>query len=148
VSVQNDPTGSGAGQRLSYVVFHNTGDSTCVLRGAPGVSLVGSNNGTQIGAAAARSTGGPAVSIPAGSYALAELTFPKIDKNGGAYGDGNGYDPKCEAKAADGYRVYPPHSFRAYFSANKTYGCSTHLQTLGVGPVEPATKFSDFKPKF
>ena len=88
VSVQNDPTGSGAGQRLSYVVFRNTGSSTCVLRGAPGVSLVGDGNGTQIGAAATRSPGGPAVTIPAGSYALADLTYPNIDENGGAYGDG------------------------------------------------------------
>lgn len=146
VSVQNDPTGSGAGQRLSYVVFRNTGDSTCELRGAPGVSLVGDGDGTQIGAAAARSTDGPTVSIPAGSYALAELTFPAIDKNGGAYGDGDGHDPKCQAKPVDGYRVYPPHSFRAYFSADKTYGCSTDLQALRVGSVEPASKFSYFHP--
>lgn len=148
VSVQDDPTGSGAGQRLSYVVFRNTGSSTCVLRGAPGVSLVGDGNGTQIGAAAAREASGPTVSIPAGSSALAALSYPDIDEHGGAYGDGTGKDPQCEAKAVDGYRVYPPHSFRASFTrVADLYGCSTDLQTLHVSAVEPASKYADFTPK-
>jgi hypothetical protein len=147
--VQDDPTGSGAGQRLSYVVIRNIGDASCVLRGAPGVSLVGGGNGTQIGAAAARSAASTPVTVPAGSYALAALSYPSIDKNGGAYGDGKGHDPACEAKAVDGYRVYPPHSFRAYFTrVADLYGCSTKLQTLRVSAVAPASKYSYFKPKY
>jgi hypothetical protein len=147
--VQDDPTGSGTSQRLSYVVFRNTGTAKCALRGAPGVSLVGDGNGTQIGAAAARSSTDSTVTIQPGSYALAALSYPNIDKNGGAYGDGKGHDPQCEAKAADGYRVYPPHSFHAYFDqVPNLYGCSTKLQALRVSAVAPASKYSDFKPKF
>lgn len=149
VSVQNDPTGSGAGQRLSYVVFRNTGPSDCVLRGAPGVSLVGSGDGTQVGAAAARSTDGTVVTIRPGSFALAPLSSPNIDENGGAYGDGDGNDPQCQAKPVDGYRVYPPHSYRASFTrVPNLYGCSTQLQTLRVSAVAPASEYPDFEPRF
>lgn len=147
VSVQADGELSGAGQAGSFVVFRNTGTQNCVLRGAPGVSLVGDNNGTQVGAAAARATGGTAVTIAPGSYAVALLTYPNVDKNGGAYGDGAGHDPKCEAKPVDGYRVYPPHSFRAFFSGAKDlYGCSTQLQALRVLTVQPASKYPYFRP--
>lgn len=148
VSVQDDPTGSGAGQRLSYVVFRNTGPSACALRGAPGVSLVGDGNGTQIGAAAARSSSTSTVMIQPGSYALAALSYPNIDAHGGAYGDGEGHDPQCEAKAVDGYRVYPPHSFRAFFTrVPDLYGCSTTLQTLHVSAVAPPSTYADFTPR-
>lgn len=148
VSVQADGELSGAGQADSFVVFRNTGTRDCVLRGAPGVSLVGDDNGTQVGAAAARATRGDPVTIAPGSYAAAVLTYPNVDKNGGAYGDADGHDPQCEAEPVDGYRVYPPHSFRAFFSsAEHLYGCSTELQALRVETVQPGSEYPYFKPR-
>ena len=86
VSVQNDPEGSGAGQRAAFVVFRNAGTSTCHLEGTPGLSLVGHSNGTQLGRPAARGTrGGTDVTIAAGGYALAPVSYTYIDKTGGAY---------------------------------------------------------------
>ncbi|MFD1722308.1 DUF4232 domain-containing protein [Amnibacterium endophyticum] len=153
VSVQNDPTGSGAGQRLSYVVFRNTGSSPCVLEGWPGVSLVGDGNGTQVGRAAreqgALQPGERPIMIAPGATALAALSYPYINATGGAYGDGtSGGDPKCRAQEVDGYRVYPPHSFHAFFSpASGLYGCSTDLQNLYVAPVTDASAAKGFTPK-
>lgn len=153
VSVQADPTASGAGHAGSFVVFRNTGRTSCTLRGWPGVSLVGDGNGTRIGAAAteqgALQPGVRTVSIRPGAYALAALSYPNIDATGGAYGDGTtDGDPTCKAQHADGYRVYPPHSFRAFFSrANGLYGCSTQQHLVYVSPVTPASDASRFTPK-
>jgi hypothetical protein len=148
-SVQYNPEGSGAGQRESFVVFRNTGHSTCFLEGTPGLSLVGGGNGTQIGQPAIRTTHGTKnVSVPAGGYALSVVNYTYVDKNGGNYGTGSGTDPKCRAKAADGYRIYAPHSYKAAYSAFKTYACSTSLRWISVGPVMPASSIKGFSPKF
>lgn len=140
VTVKYDPEGAGAGQRTSWVIFRNTGSSPCVLEGAPGVSLVGGGNGTQLGRPADRPTpNGSVVTIPAGSYAGALLNYTYVDENGGNFNTGGG-DPTCKAAPADGYRVYPPHSFRAYFAPFKTYACTTSQRWINVQPVQPADK--------
>lgn len=148
VTVQHDPEGDGAGQRGAFVVFRNTSSSPCRLEGTPGLSLVGGGNGTQIGKPAARgSAGAKLVTIAAGKYALAGVTYTYVDENGGNFSDGNGHDVTCQAKAADGYRVYPPHSYRAYFTDAKTYACSTNVHWISVGAVKPAAAYKYFTPK-
>jgi len=149
VSVQNDPEGSGAGQRAAFVVFENTGRTACRLEGTPGLSLVGGGHGTQIGTPATRSTtGAKLVDIAPKHYALAPVQYTYVDKNGGNFSTGNGHDPDCRAKPADGYRVYPPHSYRAYFTRNSTYACSTTIRWVSVGPVMPSSRAQSFTPKF
>jgi hypothetical protein len=148
VSVQNDPEGSGAGQRAAFVVFRNAGTRTCHLEGTPGLSLVGHGNRTQLGKPATRGTkGGTNVSITPGGYALAPVTFTYIDKTGGNYSDGRGHDAKCKAEAADGYRVYPPHSYKAFYSAFGTYACTTDVQWITVYPTRAASSTKGFTPK-
>ena len=122
------------------MIFRNTGSSSCVLEGTPGVSLVSGGDGKQLGQPAQRGTGGSTVTIPAGGYAGASLNYTYVDKNGGNFNDGNGHDPTCQAAQADGYRVYPPHSFRAYFAPATTYGCTTDKKWITVGAVVPASK--------
>jgi hypothetical protein len=146
VMVQPDPEGGGAGHTDSFVVFRNTGSSACDLEGAPGVSLVGHDDGTQLGRSAARIPGAkaPVVHLQAGGTAVAELVYSVIDAHGGVYGDGNGHDPQCEATQADGYRVYPPHSFRSVFVREaKLYACTTDVDWISVQPVRAsATGFT------
>ena len=146
--MQNDPEGSGAGQRAAFVVFRNAGTSTCHLEGTPGLSLVGHSNGTQLGKPAARGTrGGTDVTIAAGGYALAPVSYTYIDKTGGAYGDGHGHDPRCQAQAADGYRIYPPHSYKAFYFPSNTYACTTAIQWITVYPTRAASSTKGFTPK-
>ena len=141
VTVKYDPDGAGAGQRSAWVIFRNTGSGSCGLAGAPGVSLVGHENGTQLGQPADRTgDGSSTVTIPAGSYAGAQLNYTYVDKNGGNFNNGKGGDPGCKAAAANGYRIYPPHSFRAYFVRYPTYACTTDQRWIHVGPVQPASK--------
>ncbi|MFD1722439.1 DUF4232 domain-containing protein [Amnibacterium endophyticum] len=146
MTVKYDPDGAGAGQRSSWVIFRNTGSSSCVLAGTPGVSLVGHGDGTQLGAPADRFGGtSSTVSIPANGYAGALLDYTYVDKNGGNFNTGTDtrpHDPSCKAAAADGYRVYPPHSFRAFFVKQATYACTTDRQWIHVGPVQPASKIA------
>lgn len=144
VTVKYDPKAAGAGQRSSWVIFRNTGSSSCVLAGAPGVSLVGHGDGTQLGAPADGSgDSSEPVTIPAGGYAGARLQYTYVDANGGDFNTGTDsapHDPSCKAAAADGYRVYPPHSFRAWFVKYPTYACTTDRRWMFIGPVEPAGK--------
>ncbi|AZH84189.1 DUF4232 domain-containing protein [Plantibacter sp. PA-3-X8] len=123
---------AGAGSIFSNVVFTNTGRESCVLRGAPGVSVVGDGDGTQLGAAAVQQEdAAPAdVTLPAGGSASATLTSVNIGSDGGPLDD-------CEAVTGDGYRVYPPHSFTAVFVASSAVpACSnTAVAWMTIGPV-------------
>jgi hypothetical protein len=120
VHVHFDGEASGAGQRLAYVDFQNTGTATCTLHGAPGVSLVGRGNGTQLGRPADHDQTGaaPLVHLQHGQSARADLQFSSIDAGGGAY------DTACHVAKADGYRIYPPHSYRAVYVPSPQYACT------------------------
>lgn len=148
VSVQHDPEADGAGQRGAFVVLRNTGSSTCHLQGTPGLSLVGGGNGKQIGKPAERITSGAKlVALGPGKTALAQIQYTYVDKNGGNFNDGKGGTVACNSEAADGYRVYPPHSYRASFTPTKTYACSTSVHWITISPVRPASDFPYFTPK-
>jgi cytoskeletal protein RodZ len=148
VSVQHDPDADGAGQRGAFVVLRNIGRTTCRLQGTPGLSLVGGGNGEQIGKPAERITSGAKlVTLPPGRTALAQVQYTFVDENGGDFNDGKGGTVACNSEAADGYRVYPPHSYRASFTPAKTYACSTSVQWITISPVRPASDFPSFTPK-
>lgn len=132
VTVVPDEGGAGAGSTASAVVFTNTGDA-CVLEGAPGVSIVGGGNGTQIGVPAEQSGTPVAVDIPAGGSARAPLSSINIGSGGGPLG------ADCAVTTGDGYRVYPPHSFEAVFvPLAGVAACSSTAVFLQIGVVEPA----------
>lgn len=105
------PGDGAAGTEYVPIVFTNTGTRSCVLRGAPGVSVVGDGNGTQLGKPADRDqSGAQDVRLDAhGGQAHATLAIVDLSPTDGSPLGG------CTPKRGDGYRVYPPHSTRAFF---------------------------------
>ena len=121
-----------AGSTYSNVVFTNTGSTACNLQGAPGVSVVGKGNGTQLGVPASHEgSGTPAiVSVPAGGSVSAQLQSTNIGTDGGPLGS------QCQATTGDGYRVYPPHSYHAFFVAQAgVAACASTVVWMHVQPV-------------
>jgi hypothetical protein len=94
------------------LVFTNTGGSACELRGAPGLSVVGDGNGTQLGVPAARDqSGARTVRLAAhGGQVYAPFSGPELASGGGGAA-------RCPGgvRSGDGYRVFAPHSTRAFF---------------------------------
>jgi hypothetical protein len=149
VSLSEDENGNGLSHRGFFVAFRNTGTTRCKLRGAPGVSLVGGGNGTQLGAAAERTemTSPPTVEIAPDGYAVAVLDSEDMDTHGGVFADGHGGNPKCKVTKADGYRIYPPHSYQAIFvKQTGLYSCTTQVHWQSIGEVNPADRVNGFKP--
>ncbi|WP_317698844.1 DUF4232 domain-containing protein, partial [Aeromicrobium sp. REDSEA-S32_B7] len=54
VTVRPDPNGAAAGSTFDDVLLRNTGGTTCLMTGWPGVSFVTGSQGRQVGAPAAR----------------------------------------------------------------------------------------------
>lgn len=100
------------------------------MRGFPGVSFVGDNNGTQIGAPAQREEVGSeaTINLPPGGTASAALLIANA---------GNYDASTCEPTPTDGFRVYPPNSTTAIFIPDTDWtGCaSTSIELLSVQPV-------------
>lgn len=130
------PADGAAGSDYRAIRFTNTGRSSCVLRGYPGISVVGKANGTQLGSAAKHGGGTLRdVAIPAGDHRDAQLVSVNISGGGGGLGS------RCHVLPGDGYRVYPPHSRRAFFvRSTGVLACSNiGWMTIGVvGPKLPA----------
>ena len=122
-----------AGSFVQDIVFTNTGSSSCLLRGAPGLSVVGDGNGTQLGAAAARDeSGAKDVQLSAhGGQAYARFGGPEL-----APGTDGAKHCAGGVRAGDGYRVYPPHSTRAFLLRDSdVLACPTGGAFLHVAVV-------------
>jgi hypothetical protein len=123
------PNGA-AGSEIIPIIFTNTGSTSCELHGFPGVSFVGDGNGTQLGAAAdedstvaiQQNTVKPGTAVQAQVKVVQAANFSN-----------------CTVVAADGFRVYPPHSFEAVFvKATGLSACSNaDVHLLAVQPVLP-----------
>lgn len=89
-----------AGSVLIDLNFTNAGSTDCTLHGFPGVSFVGMENGTQIGAPAVREgDSSPAVTLKPGDTTIAALKISRAEN----------YDSDaCSLQPVDGLRVYPP----------------------------------------
>lgn len=112
----------GAGSTVVPIVFTNTGTRDCQLEGFPGVSLVGDEDGTQIGAAAAEDS-----SVPIEVFTLAPNDSVQALVT---VTNASNYDT-CGSETADGFRVYPPHSFDAVFVPTTDYApCVDESVTL------------------
>lgn len=124
--------GGGAGSESYDVLFTNTGGSACALRGAPGVSVVGDGNGTQLGKPADRIRSGVrTVRLAVGKTAAAPLQVVHIGTDGGPL-DG------CTVQKGDGYRVFAPHSKQAVLVDDATaVACVRGPSFMTVGPVVP-----------
>jgi len=123
-----------AGTGYVPVVFTNTGSRSCVLRGSPGVSVVGDGDGdgTQLGKPAERDqSAAQDVRLDAhGGQAHATLALVDFSAGDGAPLTG------CTPKRGDGYRVYPPHSTRAFFVRDSgALACDPGPAFMRVGVV-------------
>ncbi len=131
VNIRTAPGGGGAGSEYYQVLFTNTGGSTCELRGAPGVSVVGGGDGSQIGPAADRAQDGvKTLQIAVGATVVADLKVVNI-------GDSGGPLQGCTVRHGDGYRVYAPHSTRAVFVQDAKAVACTNTGFMTVGVVTP-----------
>jgi hypothetical protein len=121
----------GAAGTIYYpIVFRNTSGSACALRGFPGVSSVGGDDGHQIGGAARRQLGRPArtVVLVPGAYGSA------------AYGQADALNyPKarCKPEHARGLRVYPPNAYAARYLPLAHLACSAPVGDSVIGRVVP-----------
>jgi hypothetical protein len=102
--------GASAGHYELKIVLENEASEPCVLQGWPGVSFVGDEDGTQIGAAATLDRSSPhgSVTLAPGASAHANLSVANAQN----------FDDGCEQTTADGLRVYPPGEKRSLFVQN------------------------------
>lgn len=123
---------AGAGSTYSELVFTNTGDTACELRGAPGVSVVDAS-GTQLGEAADRidDDAPPTLTVDPGASVTATLQATNIDPDGGPLED-------CPVVYGTGYLVYPPHSFTGVLvdMSDPVPACESATVFLHVGAVK------------
>ncbi|WP_210508968.1 DUF4232 domain-containing protein [Naasia sp. SYSU D00057] len=121
-----------AGSIYRQIVFLNTGTVVCSLHGSPGVSVVGQGDGTQLGEPAeGGGEDGPFVQLQPGGTAIALLQSTNIGNDGGPLADA------CPTAPADGWRIYPPHSFEAEFvPAEGLTACTGTRPWMRVGVVE------------
>ena len=106
------------------IVLRNTSASSCWVKGYGGLSYVGGGNGTQVGAAADRTTSAtPKTVLEPGDTVRSAI----VETSTGPY-------PKseCRPTKVDGFRVYVPDETRSLFIEHPTTGCTNpkiHLLT-------------------
>lgn len=118
-----------AGSVLIDLNFTNAGSTDCTLHGFPGVSFVGMDNGTQIGAPAVREGDAfPAVTLGPGENTIAAVKISRAEN----------YDSDaCSLQPVDGLRVYPPgETASAYLPLEGFNGCDNDgLELLTIKSV-------------
>lgn len=142
LSVTLTGTQGAAGSTISDLVFTNRGSTPCTMTGYPGVSLVAGSNGTQVGAAAARTAVAPVhtITVQPGTAATAKLRQAQA---------GNFPASVCHPISVRGFRVYPPNNTAAAFVASPGRGCanpSLAQPQLFVAPVTTGTAPSPSTP--
>ncbi|MGP5592185.1 DUF4232 domain-containing protein [Corynebacterium flavescens] len=129
LSVTAGDTQGAAGSILLDVDFRNTSDNPCTLDGFPGVSLVGNNDGTQLGAPARREEiSSEPVTLQPGESAHSPVRITRAEN----------YDVQaCSPVPADGLRVYPPNQTDSVFlPLDSVTGCeSEDAELISVQPV-------------
>ena len=122
-----------AGSVYQVIDFTNISGSPCTLFGYPGMALAGGTPVTQIGAAAARSTGSSAklVTLAAGKTANALLQITQAENYSAS---------RCAPKASTYLQIYPPNQTTPIYLAYKSTGCSSSaVNLLTIGVVRPGS---------
>ncbi|MBC7276845.1 DUF4232 domain-containing protein [Nocardioides sp.] len=108
-------TDSGAGSRFGEITLTNVSDRACALGGFGGLSYVGGDDGTQIGAPAVRKGSWRTVIMKPGQVAVSEVAESTAE---------NYPASKCKPTKVDGFRVYVPDSYDSQFVRHETTGCA------------------------
>jgi Protein of unknown function (DUF4232) len=132
------PAAGGAAAGHTYYPLSLTNDSaaSCTLYGYPGVSFVSSPGGSQIGAAAARSTSAyvfqaqPPQTVTLGPGQTAHAGLQLV-----TYGDFPA--SQCDVVTAHWMRVYPPNQTAPLYINFTAQTCSQGPGLLTVSPVQP-----------
>jgi len=132
------PAVGGAAAGHTYYPLSLTNDSaaSCTLYGYPGVSFVSSPGGSQIGAAAARSTSAyvfqaqppQTVTLAPGQTAHAGLQLVTF---------GDFPASQCDVVTAHWVRVYPPNQTAPLYISFTAQTCTQGPGLLTVSPVQP-----------
>lgn len=121
---------AGAGSIFVTLDLTNVSGETCALVGYPGVSLVGGDDGEQIGSPAERVADRESVRVELapGETAGADLRVGRAE---------NYSESDCSPQAARGLRVYPPEERDALFlPLEGLTGCANEdISLLDVTPV-------------
>ncbi len=116
LSASLGPPEGAAGSVYRVLIFTNTGNGACSMRGFPGVSYVAGDAGQQVGPAAERvgDTGG-SVRIAPGATASAQLRLVNVANYDAAV---------CRPTPVRGMRIYPPGETAALFVPVEETGCA------------------------
>ncbi len=123
--------GQGAAGSVIYSLqFQNVGQVSCTLFGNPGVSLVASASGPQLGAAATFVNHSQAVTVTLQPGATVSATLEIAEA-------GNFPQSACDEAPAAGLRVYPPgQTVSLFVGQSGLQACrDSGAQLLQVGPV-------------
>jgi hypothetical protein len=126
-----EPSGA-AGTTYYQLRLKNVSTHSCTVYGYPGVSLVKSATGPQIGRSATRQPGTETtLTLQPGQFAEATLGI-EVAQNYSA--------STCQPTKAGGVLVYPPNQRAALFiAASGLYGCASRsIKLLTIGPLRPA----------
>ena len=111
-------TGAGMSHEYGRIVLANRSDHACTIRGYGGLSYVGGGDGTQVGAAADRTSSRvrtivvrPGQKVVSAVAATDYSPYPKH---------------RCRPAPVDGFRVYLPDETRAQYVPHPTTGCRSH----------------------
>lgn len=124
--------GAATGTFYLPLVFTNTSNTTCSLRGYPGASFVDAN-GQQLGASAQRSEGEPVrrVVLASGGKAHALLGIPE---------SANFSQSDCRPRKASGVRAYSPDQTQSLVAHVKLTICTTKNGRASIQEIRPGTQ--------
>jgi hypothetical protein len=117
-----------AGTEYVAIIFTNRGTFGCSLRGYPGVSSVGGDDGHQIGRPATRELPSKVRTITLAPGGVASAAYGQADAL-------NFPKAKCHPASSRGLRVYPPNLTLARFLPWKHLACSLPVDDGFVQPV-------------
>jgi hypothetical protein len=69
-----------------------------------------------------------------GESVTAELDRVYVDGKTTTFRTDNGV-VACKPKHGDGYRIYPPHSYKAVFVQHNVWACTTDFVWMHIDPV-------------
>lgn len=120
--------GAAAGSDYVGIDFTNVSSHGCVMFGYPGVSWVTGMRGSQIGDAAARTTGYPSVTATLAPNGTAHAWLQIADA-------GNFPAASCHPVTAHWLRIYPPDQYSSLYTTFTSQVCSGKI-TGGSKPLQ------------